>query len=132
MPRLGQWLVPLVAWLFAVSTIISWSYYGEQGVVYLLGERAVKPYRALYTLACLVACTPLIATEAELDVVSTLGTGLMLFANIPIMLAFGPRAMRAYYEYVGRLKRGEMRSVSTSAVPIPVPADDPKKRSRSP
>ncbi|MCA9298528.1 MAG: sodium:alanine symporter family protein, partial [Phycisphaerales bacterium] len=30
-PGLGKWLVVFAAWLFAVSTMISWSYYGEQG-----------------------------------------------------------------------------------------------------
>jgi alanine or glycine:cation symporter, AGCS family len=31
-PGLGKYLVPIAAWLFALSTMISWSYYGEQGV----------------------------------------------------------------------------------------------------
>ena len=107
-PGLGIWLVPAVAWLFAISTIISWSYYGEQGSVYLFGVRSVRPYRALYCLLVLVASSPLIRTEAQLDVVSSLGTGVMLFANIPIMLLFGPQAMRAYHGYMARLRRGEM------------------------
>jgi hypothetical protein len=32
----------------------------------------------------------------------------MLWANIPIMLIFGPMAMRAYHDYFRRLKSGEM------------------------
>ncbi|MDX1381702.1 MAG: alanine:cation symporter family protein, partial [Xanthomonadales bacterium] len=89
------------------STMISWSYYGEQGVVYLVGQRWVTTYRALYCLLILVAASPLVRTEAELDSLSTLGTGVMLFANIPIMLIFGPIAMREYHRYVRRLRRGE-------------------------
>jgi AGCS family alanine or glycine:cation symporter len=106
---LGLWFVPLTAWLFAFSTIISWSYYGEQGTVYLFGSRGVMPYRVIYCLLVMVSATPLIRTEAELDVVSTLGTGVMLWANIPIMLLFGPRAMRAYHDYMGRLKAGRFK-----------------------
>ena len=34
--------------LFAFSTIISWSYYGTRGAEYLLGEKAIKPYRYVY------------------------------------------------------------------------------------
>src|SRR5690606_17821703 len=30
LPGLGIWVVPLTVWLFAFSTMISWSYYGEQ------------------------------------------------------------------------------------------------------
>ena len=106
---LGLWFVPITAWLFAFSTIISWSYYGEQGTVYLFGSRGVMPYRVIYCLLVMLSATPLIRTEAELDVVSTLGTGVMLWANIPIMLLFGPRAMRAYHDYMRRLKSGAFK-----------------------
>lgn len=106
LPGLGLWIVPATAFLFAFSTMISWSYYGEQGIVYLLGSRAVLTYRVLFCLMILVSTSPFIRTEHELDVLSTLGTGVMLWANIPIMLLFGPMAMRAYHEYMGKLKRG--------------------------
>ncbi len=107
LPGLGLWIVPATAFLFAFSTMISWSYYGEQGVTYLLGRRAVMPYRVLYCLLILVATAGVIRTENELDIVSTLGTGVMLWVNIPIMVIFGPMAMKAYHEYMGKLKRGE-------------------------
>jgi AGCS family alanine or glycine:cation symporter len=107
MPGLGFVIVPAVAWLFAFSTMISWSYYGEQGAVFLFGPRSVMPYRVLYCVLVLLAASPLISTEAELDTVSSLGTGVMLFANIPIMLLFGRQAMRAFHDYMRRLDRGE-------------------------
>ncbi|RMH26987.1 MAG: sodium:alanine symporter family protein [Planctomycetota bacterium] len=108
-PGLGMWLVTFAAWLFALSTAISWSYYGEQGVVYLFGLRAVMPYKLVYCLLIIVASVPqLIATDAQLDNLTALGTGVMLWANIPIMLVFGAIAMRAYHDYFRRLKRGEM------------------------
>jgi len=106
-PGLGIWIVPLTAWLFAFSTIISWSYYGEQGVVYLFGPRMVMPYRVVYCALILVS-VQLIRTQDELDMFSTFGTGVMLWANIPIMLIFGPMAMRAYHNYFKRLDAGEM------------------------
>ncbi|MHC4993217.1 MAG: alanine:cation symporter family protein, partial [Planctomycetota bacterium] len=106
---LGKWLVTLAAWLFAISTMISWSYYGEQGMVFLAGEKSVLPYKVVYCALIIVACIPqLVRTDAELDALTSLGTGVMLWANIPIMLIFGYQAMRAYHEYMGRLKRGEM------------------------
>jgi AGCS family alanine or glycine:cation symporter len=106
---LGKWMVPLAAWLFAISTMISWSYYGEQGVVYMLGDRAILPYKLVYCALIVVAASPLIATEKQLDELSVLGTGVMLFANIPLMLIFGRQAMRAYRDYFRRLDSGEMR-----------------------
>lgn len=106
-PGIGVWIVPIAAWLFAFSTIISWSYYGEQGIIYLFGQRMVMPYRVVYC-ALIMVSVQLIRTEAELDLFSTFGTGVMLWANIPIMLIFGPMAMRAYKDYIRRLDAGEM------------------------
>jgi AGCS family alanine or glycine:cation symporter len=108
LPGLGIWVVPATVWLFAFSTIISWSYYGEQGITYLLGPRAVFAYRISYCLLIPVTAQ-LIGTQHQLDLLSTFGTGLMLWANIPIMLIFGPTAMRAYRDYFRRYKAGAMQ-----------------------
>jgi len=107
-PGLGKYLVTLAAWLFALSTAISWSYYGEQGIVFLFGEKAVMPYKAFYCLAIIVATWGFIETDAELDSLTALGTGVMLWANIPIMLIFGAIGMKAYHSYFKRMKSGEM------------------------
>jgi AGCS family alanine or glycine:cation symporter len=107
-PGLGKWLVTIAVWMFAVSTMISWSYYGEQGMVYLMGEKSVLPYKIVYCALIVVATMGLLKTDVELDNLSSLGTGVMLFANIPIMLLFGGQAMRAYHNYVDRLRAGQM------------------------
>jgi len=107
-PGLGKWLVTAAAWLFAISTMISWSYYGEQGVVYLIGERAVTPYKVLYCALIIIATLGYMKTDAQLDNLTGIGTGVMLFANIPIMWLFGREAMRAYKDYIRRLDAGEM------------------------
>ena len=105
---LGKWLITIAAWLFAISTMISWSYYGEQGIVFLFNDKAVLAYRLIYCGLAIVACVPsLIKTDAELDALTALGTGVMLWVNIPIMLIFGALAMKAYHSYFGRLKKGE-------------------------
>ncbi len=109
-PGMGMLIVTLAAWLFALSTIISWAYYGEQAVVFLLGPKAVVPYKVIYCLACVVSTMGFIRTDAELDAFTSLGTGVMLWANIPIMLIFGPMAMRAYRDYIRKLKRGDFES----------------------
>jgi len=107
-PGLGKWLVSIAAWLFAVSTMISWSYYGEQGMVYLAGDKSVLPYKLVYCLLIVVATLGFIKTDADLDNMTGVGTAVMLFANIPICWFFGYQAMKAYKEYVGRLKSGRM------------------------
>jgi len=107
-PGLGKYLVTLAAWLFALSTMISWSYYGEQGMVWMFGDKSVLPYKLIYCVLIIVAAAGFITTDAELDNFTALGTGVMLWANIPIMLIFGSIAMRAYHDYFRRLKSGEM------------------------
>ena len=55
--------------------MISWSYYGEQGVVFLCGERMVLTYKVIYCLLILVATMGLIETDADLDNLTGVGTG---------------------------------------------------------
>jgi AGCS family alanine or glycine:cation symporter len=107
-PGLGKWLVSISAWLFAISTIISWSYYGEQGMVYLAGEKSVLTYKIVYCMLIIIATLGFVKTDADLDNVLSFGTGVMVIANIPICWLFGYQAMRAYKEYIGRLKSGRM------------------------
>ena len=107
-PGLGKWLVSIAAWMFALSTMISWSYYGEQGMVYLAGDKSVLAYKVVYCLLIVVATLGFIKTDADLDNMTGVGTAVMLFANIPICWFFGHHAMKAYKDYVARLKSGRM------------------------
>ena len=44
----SRWIVTITVTLFAFSTIISWSYYGEQGVTFIAGEKWIFPYRLVF------------------------------------------------------------------------------------
>lgn len=44
----GQYIVSIGLLLFAFSTAIAWSYYGDRAMIYLLGQRSVMPYRVIY------------------------------------------------------------------------------------
>ena len=50
----GSWMVTIGVFLFAVSTIISWSYYGDRAAVYLFGQKGVRPYRLVYAIVVLI------------------------------------------------------------------------------
>jgi len=107
-PGLGKWLVTLAVWLFAISTCISWSYYGEQSAVFLGGDKAVMPYKLVFCALTIVATMDFIKTDAQLDNLTGFGTGVMLFVNVPIMWLLGSQAMLAYKDYIKRLKSGRM------------------------
>jgi AGCS family alanine or glycine:cation symporter len=103
----GKWLVTIACWLFAYSTMISWIYYGEQGVVYLFGQRFVTAFRIAICALMVLAGTRFVETATEVDALTTLGTGVMLWVNIPLTILLASQAMRAYHEYIRRLDRGD-------------------------
>ncbi|MFT4746315.1 MAG: AGCS family alanine or glycine:cation symporter [Congregibacter sp.] len=47
----GKYIVSIGLLLFAFSTAIAWSYYGDRAMTYLLGPRSVMPYRVVYVVA---------------------------------------------------------------------------------
>ncbi len=44
----GQYIVSIGLMLFAFSTAIAWSYYGDRAMTYMFGPRSVMPYRVIY------------------------------------------------------------------------------------
>ena len=107
-PGLGKYLVTFAAWLFAISTMISWSYYGEQGMVYMLGQKSVLPYKLLFLALVIVAAVWITDTD-DMESLMDLGTGAMLWANMPIVLMMGFIAVGELNRYFKRLKAGEFR-----------------------
>lgn len=83
----GDKIVTISVLLFAISTAISWSFYGNRSAVYLFGEKAIKPY--LYTYVLFV----FIGGIAELETIWAFGDaclGMMTFPNlISIILLIG-------------------------------------------
>ncbi|RLD38600.1 MAG: sodium:alanine symporter family protein [Bacteroidetes bacterium] len=51
----GEYIVTIGLLLFAFSTAIAWSYYGDRAVTYLWGSKWVMPYRVVYILGFFVA-----------------------------------------------------------------------------
>ena len=75
----GHWVVTIGLVLFAFSTLLSWSYYGERNIERLFGRRLVMPFRVFFSLVVFVGAT------AELEVVwlfSDIFNGLMALPNL--------------------------------------------------
>jgi AGCS family alanine or glycine:cation symporter len=105
-PGLGRWLITVAVWVFALSTLITYGYYGEQAVIYLAGTGPVAVYRWIWCAFAALACFGFIKTSEELDALSTVGMGFMYAINLPLMLVLGRRAMGAYHDYFRRLDAG--------------------------
>ncbi len=85
--------------LFAFSTLVGWSYYGETGIVYLLGARAALPYRMLWLVAIYVGAIG--SLHLVWDIADTLN-GLMALPNILTVVLSLPLVRRLTREFFAR------------------------------
>ncbi len=78
---LGKHIIAIGLFLFALSTAISWSYYGDRAVGYLVGKKGIKPYRIIY---CLFAA---LGAIWGLDLVWSITDMVITFMTIPNLIA---------------------------------------------
>jgi len=95
----GAMVVGIGLTLFAYSTIIAWSYYGDRSAYYLFGEKAVLPYRVVYTLLVVVgAAVPLKLVWNVADVTNIL----MALPNLLGLILLAGLVKRMKNEYFSR------------------------------
>ena len=82
--------------LFAYSTLIGWSYYGETGIVYLLGTRAALPYRILWLVFTYLGAVG--SLHLVWDIADTLN-GLMAIPNLISVLISIPLLRKLHVEF---------------------------------
>lgn len=103
----GKYIVTLGVCLFAFSTMISWSYYGEKGAEYLFGPGAILPYKFVFVIFVFLGMVlPKFDTVVDF---SDATTGLMVLCNLPAILILSPVVIRATRDYFRRLDAGEMK-----------------------
>ena len=83
-PAFGSLLLLVGLVLFAFTTILGWNYYGERCVEYLVGVKAILPYRIIFII--LIACGPFLKLE-EIWVLADIVNGLMAIPNLIALLA---------------------------------------------
>jgi AGCS family alanine or glycine:cation symporter len=95
----GNIVVTISLVLFAYSTVIGWSYYGETGIVYLLGSRAALPYRLLWLIFIYLGATG--SLHLVWDIADTLN-GLMALPNLLSVLLSLALLRRLVNEFFSR------------------------------
>jgi AGCS family alanine or glycine:cation symporter len=108
MGPIGRWIVTLTVTLFAFSTIISWSYYGEQGVTFIVGEKWIPVYRWIFIGFIFVG------SIAQLSIVLNISDavyGLLALPNLMACYLLLPKAKEALKVYEAKLKSGEIKRV---------------------
>ena len=94
----GAWIVWISLLLFAFSSILGWSYYGQQSLRFLTGgDRLLPLYRAVF-LGCVVlgAC----GNSAGLWQLVDLCNALMAIPNLLALLLLAPQALRLLQQWV--------------------------------
>lgn len=81
----GEWIVPIALFFFAFTTIIGWSYYGEQAITYLIGEWATHPFRFAWVGVVFAGC--LVTNTDSLWRLGDIANASMAFPNLIAILA---------------------------------------------
>lgn len=100
------YVLALAVILFAYSTMISWSYYGERCAVHLFGERASLPFKLVYCVFVFLG-----SVVGAINVMNFGDTMIlaMAFPNVVGLYLMAPKVKRALDAYWGKLARGEFK-----------------------
>ena len=99
------YVIAIAGFLFAISTMISWSYYGQMAWTYLFGDRTVNIYKVLF-LTC-----GFIGSIVNLGLVLEFSDILLLAMSLPNLLGcflLSGIVAKELEHYMSRLKSGEM------------------------
>ncbi len=96
LPGVGGAIISVCLTLFAFTTCLGWSVYGERCLIYLFGDKAQKPFRILFCLIVPVGCL------VKLDLAWLLAdmfNALMAIPNLLGILLLSPVVFRLVREY---------------------------------
>lgn len=77
----GNKFISIAIMLFAFTTILGWSYYGERAIEYLFGLKAVPVYKIIFILMLFVGC------NASLELVVNISDTFNGFMSLPNLIA---------------------------------------------
>ena len=98
----GGMLLTVSLVLFAFTTILGWNYYGERAVLYLVGVRAILPYRVVFI--ALIACGAFLKLEA-IWVLADIVNGLMAIPNLIALIVLSGVVVRETRLYFEKMKK---------------------------
>lgn len=86
-PVIGPLVLTIGLLTFVFSTILGWSYYGEKAIEYLLGKKAIFPYRILWIIFVFLGSVFSLSFVWDL---ADLFNGLMAIPNLISLLILSP------------------------------------------
>ncbi|WP_041395233.1 alanine/glycine:cation symporter family protein [Photobacterium profundum] len=104
LPGIGNYLVAIALSIFAFTTILGWSFYSEKCVQYLLGVKAVVPFRVLWILAVPIGATS--SLEFIWLLADTLNA-MMAIPNLIALMLLSPVVFKLTKEYFSNQQKGD-------------------------
>ncbi|WP_440997026.1 alanine/glycine:cation symporter family protein [Arhodomonas sp. SL1] len=98
----GNWVVTFGLVVFAFTTIVAWSYYGERSAEYLFGVRAIMPYRYLWVVLLFVGA---VANLGIVWLIADILNALMAIPNLIALLALSGTIFAVTRDYFQREER---------------------------
>ena len=98
----GQYAVILCLVLFAFSTAVAWSYYGDRAITYLFGVRWILPYRLFYCATFFIAA---IVDTSLVWLFSAVTLALMALPNLFGIMLLRKDMKQSVHDYWQRYKR---------------------------
>ncbi len=99
LPGVGGYMIAIVLSVFAFTTILGWSFYGEKCITFLFGVKAIMPYRVIWCAAVLVGAL------LKIDFVWLLSdtlNAMMALPNLIALLLLSPIVFKLTKEYFAK------------------------------
>ena len=103
----GKYIVSVGLMLFAFSTAIAWSYYGDRAMTYLFGPKSVLPYRVIYVLGFFYAA---LADTTIIWNLSLITIVLMTVPNLVGLLFMHREMKQTVNEYWEKTEHGKHKT----------------------
>ena len=103
----ASYVLAVAVFLFAFSTMISWSYYGERAWEYLFGGRTILLYRLLFVFFVFMGSVTALTNVLDFSDMMILG---MAFPNILAGVLLSPQIRATLFDYWERLQSGKMKT----------------------
>ncbi len=106
MGEYGRYIVSITLVLFAFTTAVAWSYYGDRAITYLFGVKYVTPYRFAYVVGFFAAA---IADTSLVWLISAITLALMAIPNLVSIFLLRKEIRIDSSDYRERLLSGKIR-----------------------
>ncbi len=100
----GGAFISIAVMLFAFSTILGWSYYGERGIEYLFGLKAVPVYKLVFILIIFLGCNASLSLVVD---ISDTFNGFMALPNLIAITLLSGQVIEMTKEYIAKVKAGQ-------------------------